>query len=596
MKQRSVKTFNQSVWNWRSIAAAAVGGLSLILAISSAQAQRSILVPPPQTRTAAEPAIKPVVKPEADAPVDPVVSQIQSVSLFKNGVALIREDFFAPQSGQFALDAVPYAIHGTFFIQSTANVEAVLTQRPCEESVGAVNDLNYQKDLTGKKVRVYFTNANLPPVDGTVAEVNPSASHTVPPPAASDATSRYYLQYASSYYSSRRDPFETPNAASPILVLNTKSGQTVLQQSSIARIDVEGEIGTVTRTRPTLLFNVQTDKPAKISVSYLTKGIAWAPAYKIQLPNETSNRGTMTIEQTATLVNQWRDFRDAEVSLISGYPKIGCENVVSPISNKANLSAFFNQMLRPESGDRGNMMSQMVMNSRMPDDDANDFPSGSVAASGDGPDIYYHAIGVRSMNKEEVLALSNGKKEAEFERIVEWTVSNPRDEYGRDRGDQQNSNTPWDSIQFINPFDFPMTTGPAAIVTEKQFLGQSTSYWTSPGERTTIPITKSLSVSVKADEKEVGRTDELHYMGVRCRRITVAVELTIANRRAEPIKAVIKKQFSGELENPVEGAKVVQINQNLNALNRQNEIRWELPLQSGEKKTLKFEYFYYLAY
>ena len=580
-----------NVANMKSFVAGVIWGLSLLLTATAAQAQRFTTRTVPQVNAAAKPA---VVTPAED----PVVSQIQSVSMFKNGVALIREEFVAPQSGRYALDAVPYAIHGTFFIQSTANVETVLTQRPCEESVGAVNDLNYQKDLTGKKVRVYFTNANLPPVDGTVAAVNPSPSHTLPPPSASDVTPGYYSPYSSAYYYSRRlDPFETPNASGPILVLNTETGQTVLQQSSIARIDVEGQIGTVTRTRPTLLFNVKTDKPVKISVSYLTKGIAWAPAYKIQLPDEKSNRGTMTIEQTATLVNQWRDFRDAEVSLISGYPKIGCENVVSPLSNKANLSAFFNQMLRPESGDRGNMMSQMVMNSRMPDDDSNDFPSGSVAASGDGPDIYYHAIGVRSMNKEEVLALSNGKKEAEFERIVEWTVSNTRDENGHPRGDQQNLNTPWDSIQFINPFDFPMTTGPAAIMAEKQFLGQSTSYWTSAGERTTIPITKSLSVSVKADEKEVGRTDELHYMGVRCRRITVAVELTIANRRAEPIKAVVKKQFSGEMENPVEGAKVAQLaNQNLNALNRQNEIRWELPLQPGEKKTLEFEYFYYLAY
>ena len=40
----------------------------------------------------------------------------------------------------------------------------------------------------------------------------------------------------------------------------------------------------------------------------------------------------------------------------------------------------------------------------------------------------------------------------------------------------------------------------------------------------------------------------------------------------------------------------MQLNQNLSALNRQNEIRWELPLQSGEKKTIEFEYFYYLAY
>ena len=320
---------------------------------------------------------------------------------------------------------------------------------------------------------------------------------------------------------------------------------------------------------------------------YLTKGAARAPAYRILLPDEKSNRGKMTIEQTATIVNQWRSFSDAQLYLISGYPKIGCENVISPISNKANLSAFFSQMLRPDGDDRGSMMSQMVMNSASPRD-SDDFPSGSVAASGDGPDIYYHSVGQRSMNKADVLALSNGKKETEFERVVEWTVADTRNEIGPPI-DRENPNTPWDTIQFVNPFDFPMTTGPAAVMTEHKFLGQNTSYWTSPGEKTSIPITKSLSVSVKSDEKEINRSDEM-------RRITVAVELTIANRRAEPIKALVKRQFFGEIEKPVEGAKVVQLNQNLNALNRQNELRWELTLNPGETRTLKYEYELYMSY
>ena len=564
--------------SWKGVA------LGALLVVSAVYAQT-----PNVTQQSPAAAVESAVaSPVVSAAPRAVTSRVKSVSMFKNGVALIREEFTVPASGQYVLDAIPYAIHGAFFIQSDADVEAILTQRQSRETVGASSDLNYQKDLVGKKVRVFFNNANLPPIHGTVAAVRQTTDEKAPQ-SDSDFRPRYYSQ---SYYYSRGN--ETPVVSNPHLILNTDFGQSVIQQSSIARIDVEGEIGTVVRSRPTLLFTVKTEKPATVGITYLTKGAAWAPAYRILLPDEKSNRGKMTIEQTATIVNQWRDFNNAQLYLISGYPKIGCENVISPISNKANLSAFFSQMLRPDGDDRGSMMSQMVMNSVSPRD-SDDFPSGSVAASGDGPDIYYHPVGQRSMNKEDVLALSNGKKETEFERVVEWTVADTRNENGRPI-DRENPNTPWDAIQFVNPFDFPMTTGPAAIMTEHKFLGQNTSYWTSPGEKTSIPITKSLSVSVKADEQEIKRSDEMWYMGVRCRRITVAVELSIANRRAEPIKALVKRQFSGEIEKPVEGAKVVQLNQNLNALNRQNELRWELTLNPGETRTLKYEYEVYMSY
>ena len=571
--------------SWKGVAAGIA--LGAFLAVPAIYAQSPNVTQQSPAAAVESAVVSPSVSPVPRA----VTSRVKSVSMFKNGVALVREEFTAPASGQYALDAIPYAIHGAFFIQSTANVEAVLTQRQYQELAGASGDLNYQKDLVGKKVRVFFNNANLPPVHGTVAAVRQPVQESTPQ-SVSDFQPRNY--YSQAYYSSRRDSFETANASSPFLILDTDFGQSVIQQSSIARVDVEGEIGAVVRSRPTLLFKVKTEKPAVVSITYLTKGAAWAPAYRILLPDEKSNRGKMSIEQTATIVNQWRSFSDAQLYLISGYPKIGCENVISPISNKANLSAFFSQMLRPDGDDRGSMMSQMVMNSVSPRD-SDDFPSGSVAASGDGPDIYYHPVGQRSMNKADVLTLSNGKKETEFERIVEWTVADTRNENGHPL-DRENPNTPWDTIQFVNPFDFPMTTGPAAVMTEHKFLGQNTSYWTSPGEKTSIPITKSLSVSVKADEQEINRSDEMRYMGVRCRRITVAVELSIANRRAEPIKALVKRQFSGEIEKPVEGAKVVQLNQYLNALNRQNELRWELTLNPGETRTLKYEYEVYMSY
>ena len=140
-----------------------------------------------------------IVSPVVSAAPRAVTSRVKSVSMFKNGVALIREEFTVPASGQYVLDAIPYAIHGAFFIQSDANVEAVLTQRQSRETVGASGDLNYQKDLVGKKVRVFFNNANLPPVHGTVAAVRQSTDEKAPQ-SDSDFRPRYYSQ---SYYYSR---------------------------------------------------------------------------------------------------------------------------------------------------------------------------------------------------------------------------------------------------------------------------------------------------------------------------------------------------------------------------------------------------------
>src|SRR5437763_1050334 len=65
----------------------------------------------------------------------------------------------------------------------------------------------------------------------------------------------------------------------------------------------------------------------RVRVSYLARGLSWAPAYRVTLEDPTH----LTIEQQATVKNEMGDLADAEVTLISGYPSVQFGHVVSPM-------------------------------------------------------------------------------------------------------------------------------------------------------------------------------------------------------------------------------------------------------------------------
>ena len=94
-------------------------------------------------------------------------SRIVSVSLFKNGLALVKREVTAPGPGVYRLDYVPEAVHGTYWVESTVNVESAVQMREVElpaEPTGA----NLQEELAGKRVTVYFREDRRAPLVGTV--------------------------------------------------------------------------------------------------------------------------------------------------------------------------------------------------------------------------------------------------------------------------------------------------------------------------------------------------------------------------------------------------------------------------------------------
>jgi hypothetical protein len=228
-------------------------------------------------------------------------SNIVSVGVFKNGLALVQQEVQVPGAGTYRLETVPSPVHGTFWIKSNCQVESALklvdveTPRP----VGGLQD-----ELAGKEVTLHLKDrANQPGITGTVEQT-------------------------------ARNP-------AGFLVLKTANGATYINPSEIAFLEVKGggkaKDSTVKKQRPELVLTIaKTDKKPAITVSYLTHGFTWAPSYLVEI-NDGKN---LTIEMAAAVRNEFANLQDAEIRLMTGFPSIEFANLVSPLAPQQTIEKF----------------------------------------------------------------------------------------------------------------------------------------------------------------------------------------------------------------------------------------------------------------
>ena len=506
-----------------------------------------------------------LITPALAAAETPTTSKIVSVDLFKNGLAVVRREATLGKAGAYVLDDIPDAIHGTYWIDSVAPVETLIRTREVDVPVAEVHPGNLQDDLAGKKVTIHFRGEKLPPVIGMVAKFKPLKGD---------------------------EPASPP---SRFLVVETAKGRSFVESSEIASVESETGDGKVKRKRSQLVLTVGvSDKPdTKVVIRYLTRGLAWAPSYKIDI----SDPKTLTLEQHAVIKNELADLADAEVRLISGFPSVQFGHVRSLFSARTTMAAFFNELSNNGVHNNAVMFNSVVTqnsdlgNSRSP----RSFPSLGVIPTGEGVDLHYEPIGKRTLAEGDALSLTVAKGSAKYERIVEWLVPDTRDVYGRaiERSGPNEDDSPWDSLRFANPLKFPMTTGPAMVIAGGKFNGQRTSYWVNAGEDMVLRVDKALSVRTRTLENEdtkEGNRDLVWVGGRQYRKTTVEGEVTVNNHRKEAIQLVVRRRFSGELINAEGEPKSSLLEDGVYSVNKRNELFWTIPLKAGEERKLKYRY------
>lgn len=514
--------------------------------------------------------------------VKSVSGRLVSANLFKNGLAVITKEIQLDGPGTYVLDAVPSAVHSTLWLEGPRDLVATSTLREMATPELDLNQMNLQERFGGREVTVHVKGETPQKITGKI------------PMPALETSKQWNRDYATTRRAYRRNLNSgQPSARSSFLPLQTPDGWVYLETSSIGRIDLKGpEPVAATEKRPTLLLKTREKNPATLRMSYLTKGLSWAPSYRVSLRDDN----TLTVEQKAVIKNELEDLKETDLHLISGFPNIPTQNVVTPFSPEQTWDTFFQQLSQePQRGNHILRQQAFTMNMPQPGNRSIDFER---LSEGEGPDLYYQPAGKRSLSEGDSMLLPIASADADYSRIVEWTIPDTRlangrrvPEHTRSNNSEKYQDSVWDAIQFRNPFDFPMTTAPAVIVSGKKFLGENTSYWTDPGERNTLQITKALSVRTLHTEQEIADSREIikiagddHY------RTSVEGKLLMVNRRKKAVNIRIRRRFSGDLEKATGSPETRLLEDGVWTINQRNELTWETTLAAGEEKELTYQY------
>ncbi len=517
-----------------------------------------------------------------------VQSKVVSVALFKNGLAIIKQQVSLQGAGLYRLDDVPEPVHGTFLIESNGPLEARVQARKAPAKNQSWLGSNLQDELAGLKVIIQGRSAKSP-IMGTVMRSPQSEVEVASPTTSSRASFQPY------------NP-----APSRFLLLKTEQGISYVDLGDIVSLEAVGNPQIkepVLENRSVLLLDAKASGVGETAmISYLAHGLAWAPSYKVDLIDGSR----LKIEQNAAIRNELMDLKDTEISVISGYPNVAFGQVVSPLAASQTWELFFQQL-----GNKSSInvfSNSVIMQNSAYNMSGNSSRSSGLAVApnnGDTIDLHYHSIGKRALKKGDAIALSTGSAQVDYERIVEWNIPDNRDEWGSPSNTQRVDpatgqmlqDDVWDALKFKNSLPFPMTSAPAMVISAGNFSGQGQVLWTNRNEEATLRVNKALSIRARNVEYEnqVGEPgqaerDLIYIGGRRFRRVTVNGELRLCNNRPTQTKMIIKRQFSGDYVKGDDTPKIDLREEGVWTVNKRNELTWTLSLKPGEERTVKYQY------
>ena len=515
---------------------------------------------------------------------------IDSVALFKNGLVIVRMSDLIPESGKLEMNELLEPVHGSFWVDSEKPVTAKVEMRESEGPLSTVSQAELLRNLSGKKVTLHLSEDS---IAGEIVGETP------------EQRTEWGRDYAamngqpgrSSYLSAGGTPVTSSPGVGEMVFLKTEDGKILaISPGQIQRVAF-AEVPKIRRKRPVLTLS--STGAGKIAVQYLTRGLSWAPSYRIDLTEPKR----LSIIQGAAIRNELSDLKEVEIRLISGFPSVRFGAVDSPLSARSTWETFFAGLSRSAGAggglsngfDNGIAQQGIVIGNIL---SGQGLAGIGPADEGESVDLHYQSIGKHSLAAGEALSVEVAKAGADYERVVQWEIPDTRapngryiEEYERQRSPEKFDDKPWDAIVFKNPFTFPMTTAPAMLVDKGDFQGQQISTWTNPGAETSIRITKALSIATRSVENEIPDSRvNLNIAGNDYYKVQVQGELSVKNHRGTPAVLAISRSFSGELREADDEPQSQLLETGVYSINKRNELKWRIDLKQGQEKTIRYRY------
>lgn len=532
----------------------------------------------------------------AAAAAEPAATQTQlkRAALFKNGLGFfVREGTLSGAQTSVLLGPFAAPSHGAFWVSAPASAgmrNVVARSAVVKGSPILARDLpGLMRANIGKEVTIWPSPDSTAPIKGTLIAFAPDR------PAPSPPVSPYDMgrAEAATDYSTRWD-------ASPYALVRTEGGIVAVGAQSISRISFAlSEISP--RFEPELPgaeleATFATPKTGDwLSVSYLAKGITWAPSYLIDISDGKQAR----LSAKAEVINEAEDLKGTHVDLITGFPNLKFSDVPSPIAMKTDLAGFLNALggtgARPEA--MANVMTQAVMYRRDGGGPAETSiaPSYGAAATGEAAeDLFLYPVEDVTLAQGETGYFPLFTETVPYTECYEWTIPdqiNQSDYYSQPQPQPEPRETVWHSLRLTNTTRVPWTTAPAETLKDGQIVGQDVLSYTPTNAKVTVKITQASSVSAEQSETETNRErDAVSLYGDHFDRVTVQGELRVTNYQDKVISLEIKKTLSGEVKSSDPKAKDSTLAQGLKRMNPVHELTWTIPLKPQESRKITYTY------
>jgi hypothetical protein len=527
--------------------------------------------------------------------------ELKQVALFKNGLGFFISQVTCPnKKDSFSFVPAVAASHGTFWVSYPPKVKLEsLTAKKIEldEPVEAISIEELLRANVGKEVQINFDDKGETTIHGVLSSFAENRSEPQPNPyevGSMDYSniSRYYIQ---------------PPVRANLIIVKTNEGNVAVDSQQVKRVrfaDSKVE-KTFINKRKSMQLDVKLEAPAggkKLTVSYLAKGITWAPSYIVDITEP--NKALMSAK--AEVINEACDLNGVMVQLVTGFPNLQFADIVSPLAMKENLAQFLQSLSRGQS-ERGpvSVMSNVMVQSvdyMRGEERAGLMPAYGAAEAGKvAEDLFMYPVKNVQLKKGQVVYFPLFTESVSYKHIYQWKIPDyvtEEESYSyRPQREQEREleEKIWHCLKMENTTKVPWTTAPAEIVKENLILGQDTLNYTPVKGESTLKITQAVSVKAEQVELETDRKrDATQLYGYHYDLITVEGKLSVTNFQEKAITLEITKTLSGEVKSSEPQAKIETQARGLSRMNAVRKLTWTIELEPGQQKQLGYIYEVYI--
>ncbi len=531
-----------------------------------------------------------------EAPAAQAEAQLQQVALFKNGLGFFISEITCPErEDSFSFVPVAAASHGTFWVSYPPKVKMeTITAKEIEseEHVEAITIAELLKANVGRKARLWWRGKE-DIIEGTIKYLAEDRERSIPDPYApgrADYTGRDYVQ---------------PLFQSRLMMIETDAGQICIDSQNVQRVEfLDGKAQkTLTSKSKSMQLDVKLGAPAggkKLTVSYLAKGITWAPSYIVDITEP--DKAQMSAK--AAVINEACDLDGVTIQLVTGFPNLQFADVVSPLAMKENLAQFLQSLTKGES-ERGRLREMAVVTQQRAMYAGSSMGAvmpayGAAEAGKVAEDLFLYPVEKVHLKKTQVGYLPLFTESMPYKHIYQWKIPDyvTEEERYSYRPYREQEREPeeevWHCLKMENTTKVPWTTAPAEIVKESIILGQDTLNYTPVKGETTLKITQAVSVKAEQVELEKDRKrDAAQLYGYHYDLITVEGKLSVTNFQEKAITLEITKTLSGEIKSEPQ-AEIETLARGLRRMNAVRKLTWTIDLEPGEQKKLGYIYEVYV--